>query len=268
MILHPPFIPSVLPEIHAYHTFIKASGSSIRMETLHALDRFVRDCYNAGIWSSLIEVYPFCGDNLAGAMSKLKNYAIAPACTAVNFVESDYVERGANGGIAGNGSTKYIDTNFSADNLPANAHISIYLREDVSVTSYQIGVTNNAVSQIAGVAHNAGVSTVGLLGAASGATEAVAPMAKGFYQIERQSATSLALYRNNASIGTSAANIVPTYPAINIYALARNLQGTGAANYTNKRISFASIGLPMSNSERLAFYNAVQNLQTNLGRNV
>src|SRR3954469_5530176 len=85
MILRPPFIPSVLPEIHAYHTFIKASGSSIKMETLHALDRFVRDCYNAGIWSSLIEVYPFCGDNLAGAMSKLKNYAIAPACTAVNF---------------------------------------------------------------------------------------------------------------------------------------------------------------------------------------
>ena len=49
-------IPSVLPEILTFQNNVAAAGSSVSMDTLQALDRFVRDCYNAGIWSKLVEV--------------------------------------------------------------------------------------------------------------------------------------------------------------------------------------------------------------------
>src|SRR6184192_3134278 len=106
MQLKPPFTPSLLPETLTYYNALRAGAYTVKMETLQAIDRFVRDCYNAGIWSKLIEVYPFCGDSLGAAMFKLKNASTQPSL-AVNLVESDYNERGGNGGIWGNGATKY-----------------------------------------------------------------------------------------------------------------------------------------------------------------
>src|SRR5207244_708323 len=81
-------------------------------------------------WSKLTEIYPFCGDDITAAMAKLKNFGASPALTAVNMVASDYVERGPTGGIAGNGTTKYLNTNFLQSNTPAAAHLSVYLREN------------------------------------------------------------------------------------------------------------------------------------------
>lgn len=92
-------------------------------------------------------------------------------------------------------------------------------------------------------------------------------MAKGFYFIERQSATSLTLYKDNTSAATSAVNTVPSYGAFNLHCFARNLGGA-AVNFANKRLSFFSIGLPMTAEERAAFHAAVMALQTDLGRNV
>jgi hypothetical protein len=261
------YIPSFMPEVTSFQAFVKITGSSIRMETLQALDRFVRDCYNTGVWANLIEVYPFCGEDLTAAMTKLKNYAIAPALTAVNMVEADYTERGPTGGIAGNGSTKYVDSNYAASNFPANAHISVYLREDVPTpTQYLVGANNAGATEIAGISATAATQTSAFLGKTNGATEVASPV-KGFLYAERTSPTSLILYRNNVQIGNSAINTAVAYPAMNFYIGARNNAGA-ASSLGNKKISFASFGLPLTAQQRSDFYNIVQAFQTNLSRNV
>jgi hypothetical protein len=265
MILRPPFIPAVSPDTAAFIARFTGSNGDIKAETVQAIDRFVRDCITAGVWANLMEVYPFVGNFLNGAMTKLK--PSLGSLTSVNFVESDYTERGANGGIAGNGATKYIDTNFSADALPANAHISVYLREDVPVTTqYLIGANNSGATEIAGMSATAATQTAAFLGKTNGANEIASPV-KGFLYAERTSPTNIILYRNNVQIGNSAVNTTPVYPAVNFFVGARNNFGT-ASSLGNKKISFVSIGVPLTAQQRADFYNAVQNLQRNLGRDV
>jgi hypothetical protein len=54
---------------------------------------------------------------------------------------------------------------------------------------------------------------------------------------------------------------------MNFFIGARNNNGT-ASSLGNRKISFASFGLPLTAQQRADFYNIVQAFQTNLGRNV
>src|SRR5687768_3351588 len=108
-----PRIPSYLPELQTYLNVVASAGGSVSMDTVQALDRFVRDCKNIGVWDKLLEVYPICGSNLITTMCKLKFVNPSfPNLTSVNLVGGDYTERGSSGRIAGDGSTKYINTNL------------------------------------------------------------------------------------------------------------------------------------------------------------
>ena len=266
MILRPPFIPSVLPETQTYLNNIIGTGGTISQETLQAIDRFVRDCYNAGVWTKLIEVYPIAGNDLNAALVKLK-YAGTPTMTAVNFIGSDYAERGAFSGITGNGTTKYINTNFAATSIPNTAHMSAYVREDITTASYIIGANNAAVTEIAGITSTTGANRAACLGAVSTAGDGTTFL-KGFAYVDRSSASAIEFFRENVSIGTNPANIIaPNYPAINVFLWARNNNGA-PTSWSNRSASFFSIGNTLTATERAAFYRAVLNLQTNLQRNV
>src|SRR4051812_31690037 len=99
MILRPKFIPSFLPEILSFRNNVAVGAGSndlLSNDSLAALDRFVRDCYNTGVWNKLLEVYPFVGSNILAALIKLK-FTSSVLLTGVNMVAVDYEERGANG---------------------------------------------------------------------------------------------------------------------------------------------------------------------------
>src|SRR5688572_17095521 len=118
-----PHIPSYTAELQAYLNNVAAVSGAVTMDTVQALDRFVRDCKNNGIWDKLTEVYPICGSNLVTAQVKLKYTGIQPVLTAVNFVEGDYTERGSSGGIKGNATTKSLNTNFAQTSLASTGHM-------------------------------------------------------------------------------------------------------------------------------------------------
>ena len=105
-------IPSpYLQETRDYMEIIRANGGGIQVSTLQAVDMFVRSGMDSGFWAKLMEVYPLCGNDLTTALVKLK-YTANALLTAVNMVAADYQETGASGGVAGNGSTKYLNSNF------------------------------------------------------------------------------------------------------------------------------------------------------------
>jgi hypothetical protein len=232
---------------------------------LQAIDRFVRDCYNAGVWSKLVEVYPFCGDDLTAAMAKLKNFGAAPALTAVNLVTSDYTERGPNGGIAGDGSTKYINSNFALSNLGSTGHFSAYMREAESATPrYWMGAGTATDFYLMGMpTSNPNMFWGGTVQQVTDGSAA----SVGLYQGERLTTSLMNLYLNGSLRASNSNAVAPGTGAQNVFLLNRNANGV-PAQYTPKRFSFFSIGATMTDAERVAFYNAVQNLQVNLGRNV
>src|SRR5688572_1027055 len=100
-----PRVPTFLPEVLIFRDKLNAvfGGQGVSMETLAAVDRFVRTCYNADVWPKLTEVYPFVGNSVATSATKLK-WVDTDLLTLNNFVSGDYAERGASGGLLGNGS--------------------------------------------------------------------------------------------------------------------------------------------------------------------
>jgi hypothetical protein len=264
VLLKPGRIPSVLPETQTYLNALLVNGGSISQESLQAIDRFVRDCYNANIWNKLLEVYPIAGNNLLAAMVKLKHMGNV-FLSGVNLFTLDYTERGANGGIVGDGATKYINANFLQNQIPATAHMSCYLRTTgAGGVSYFMGAST--ATDFATIATPVGTDQRTLLGG-SAVAASMASNNAGFVYADRSSSTLLELQNNNGPAVNATGATVPSYGAINIYLLARNANGV-VTTWTTARCSFFSIGITMNAIERAAFYNAVQNLQINFQRNV
>jgi hypothetical protein len=263
-------IPSpYLQETRDYMETIRANGGGIQVATAQAVDYFVRSCIDAGVWLKLTEVYPICGNDLTTALVKLK-HAGNPLLTAVNMVAADYQESGASGGIAGNGSTKYINSNFPQNALAAAAHMSVYLRENEAAGAarywFAANSTTPSIEQTIIGTPNGSIQQGMLGGNSSSASSGGAPNA-GFYYVERNSGTDLQLWYQGAQVATSALATTPAYQNLNLFICARNAGG-GPGSHSAKKISFCSVGLPLSASEKTVFYNAVVALQTSLNRNV
>ena len=255
-------------ETVSYYNRVLANGGLISDATLSAVEKFVQDCKNALIWDKLIEVAPFAGANLNAALVKL----IFPgggssALTNVNFVAGDYTETGTNGGLLGDGATKYLNTGFNTQAmLPDNSHLSFYLREDVSASGNRvlIGAINVSDQYWLGALTNTQCNTrLGQVAAASSAQN----MSKGFYIGSRASINSLKLYKNGALAGTDNSTITHAKPNLNLFAFGFNTGGVPGA-YLPGRGSFYSIGQALTDGEALALHDAVRTLQRNLGREI
>jgi hypothetical protein len=185
----------------------------------------------------------------------------------VNFVSGDYTERGANGGLLGDGATKYLNNNVGQSvALPANGHLSCYVKNpDPAGVHYFIAA--NSATDWSSIATTTGADQRTLLGGSAIAAN-LAANAPGFIYADRSSATDLELQANNGAPNVVPNNVVPAYSAgVGTYMAARN-NNSSPTQYSAARFCFFSIGASMTATERTAFYNAVQALQTNLGRNV
>jgi hypothetical protein len=192
----------------------------------------------------------------------------------VNFVEGDYAETGASGGLLGNGTSKYLNTGFNVDQLPgaANCHIASYIRgtQDIASARTLVGVLFNGVTdryrlflQLSGsTAPNYGIQTE--LGKANSASIANRTNTNGgLILASRTSTTLLTLYDDAVSIGTNTTSTAETTGASPFFVFARN----GPVEYYNGRMAGYSIGAGLSGAEVTSYYNAMNTFQTALSRN-
>jgi hypothetical protein len=252
-----------------YRDRVLANGGTISDTTLAAVDKFVLDCKGAGVWDKLLDVGVLAGGNLSAAMVKLVYPGGAPSVlTNVNFVAGDYVETGANGGLLGDGATKYLNTGLAVSTyLPDNAHLSFYLREDVGAAGNRgllgsLGVSN----QYWIGALTPSVAATARLGQTATATSAEA-LNKGFYVGSRTASNQLALYKNGVLAANDTTNVSHTKPTTNLLVFAFMSSGV-AAGFLPGRGSFYSIGQALSDPETLALHLAVRALQTSLNRSI
>ena len=255
------------PETLNYRDRVLANGGLITEGTLDAIEKFVQDCKNAHLWDKLLDVGPFAGSNLNAALVKLVHPAGVPGLlTNFNFVSGDFAERGPNGGLLGDGATKYLNTGFSAQNhLPDNSHLSFYLREDIVVTGNRaMGGAVDGGNQywIGALTPSAGVDA--RLGQTVTATLA-GPFGKGFYLGSRTASNQLKLYKNGQVVASASGSVTHTKPSANVYLFAFSA-GASASALLPGRGSFYSIGHGLTEAQALALHNAVRTLQQNLAR--
>lgn len=110
-----------------------ADGQALELGVCNAYHKFVLACKDASIWSAIKSCCILAGARtLAGALVPL----VGTAPTNNNFVAADYTRGGATPGLAGDGSTKYLDSNRNNNaDITTNHHIAAYAtrnRDDAS----------------------------------------------------------------------------------------------------------------------------------------
>jgi hypothetical protein len=256
---------------------------------MRAVSKFCNDIDAAGIRSKFNRCNLFCGNggNLLACLVPLYR---GPSSTGTQygnttdenpgagpFTSGDYNETGASSGLKGNGSSKYLNTGYPANTLTAaNTHlaVSILAAETVGnadktmLGSYDTGGqvvfsidarrTNIATNRLCALGLY-GVGTLGFFGE-DGAS---ASMAQGNIV-----ASAGVQYRDGAAVGTTAPALTDYAQAHSLYIFANN-NGAGSGvpvNPSDVRLSLYSIGAAMTESEALAYSNAMTTFNTALSR--
>jgi len=264
---------------------VRRNGGSASQQTILAVSQFCEDIEAAGLRRRFLRVNLFCGDQLAAALTPLYlSGSTSPAAignqTDTNngpFVQADYIERGALGGLQGNGATKFLNTGLLQSQITSlnDSHASIsgtlletsgdkmalgvYLVSGpdgpwiFTVDTYSAYVSGRTVR--IGTYASAGVPSI------------TNPGSSEQHLIgSRTSSTFLGLYRVGRESASNTAAVNPQALAQSLFVFAAN-SGTGsAANHTAARLRMYSVGLGLTQNQAMAFSSAVIAFNTALER--
>lgn len=259
------------PEAAAWKTAVVANGGSVSGTTLSAVDKFCKTIDAAGIRDRFYRLNLFAGTGLSACLVPLyRGPSFAgtqygnTTDTNNNFVSGDYAETGASGGLAGNGSSKYLNTGLKASEIGVSGHAAIYHRATIANAGAAMVRVSDGVAHIFGLDYSTGVTNMrGFWGSAS--TAAFGATGGGFHAVTRRSATDLECYRNGSSVGTNTTSVTPTAPAQPFYIFASNQNGS-AGIYSAASLQGYSLGLSMTASQVTSYDTAMQTFQTALSR--
>ncbi len=216
-------------DAEAYLTAVEtADGQALETGVRDAINAFVLGCKADGIWNAIKASCIMAGARtLNGCLVPL----VGTAPTNVGFVSGDYVRRT---GLAGNGSSKYLNSNRNSDADPQDSHHMV-----VHVTAAHSPAAFHAL--LGESINTTGASHLSQSGfrSRSGTSETIASTNAGFIGVSRSAASTTA-FRHGGAFGTSTiASQAPTSQSMFVFA--RNVSGA-ANSYTNARLSFYSIG--------------------------
>jgi len=268
------------PEALAWQARVVANGGSVSASTLAAVSAFCRSIDAAGLRDRFYRLNLFCGAGLTAALVPLyrgqsftgTQYGNATD-TNVNFVSGDYSETGVNGGLLGDGTTKYLNTGFVPNVITfGNAHVAGYVRVAATnafagiVSSYAPNGDELSLCNTQSVANKpwffAEENT------ATGYAEGAVNAATGFLAGASTSTTDRRCYRNGSQSGPTVTNALTrsSYGARELWVFARN-STTGTFPH-NGRIAGYSFGGGMASSQMAAYNTAMQAFQAALTRTV
>lgn len=256
-------------ETIAYQDAIIDNGGTISETSLNCVDQFIVDCKAANIWTKLWDIGLFMGDQLAAALVKLKDYSgSTPVLLNTGFVNGDYTEAT---GLVGDGATKYLDTGVITDSVNS---LSFYVRSHALGISNPMGEGFFFFGALNGVFIEYGF--VGVKAYWGSNAEMTVPVAGGYAAFSLGLVSSvfvsnpeMRIYNNGISIANAGAvgGSVRSVNNRSAFLFAVN-DSAGVSGFTPDTMSFYCIGDTLNATESLSFYNAVQALQTCLGREV
>lgn len=283
---------TIHPEAADWANRVRTNGGTVSGTTLSAVDRFVKAIHAAGIRDRFYRLNLFCGNSDASLNAVRTPLYRGPSLegtqfgnatdTNVNFVQGDYAETGASGGLTGNGSTKYLTTGLTTAALPslATGHLAAYAMTGFSaasayglVASFASGFSGANYYGIEANAGNVSGTMSGSWGSGfSGRLQVTSANGAGigFVATSRLGSQDNRVYRNGSQIGSTQTTL--TTLAANDgggFSVFASMAQTGSISFAAAvRLGGYSIGGGLSAAE-MAFYNtAIQAFQTALGRQV
>lgn len=262
-------------EVLDWRDAIVTAGGSISVPTLHSADRFVKSMKGEGIWDKLYMVDLCAGDSLTAALVRLKVPAgISRTYTNVNFVAADYIERGASGGLTGNGSSKYLNSGIKPSSLGYSVTsfgMMAYTRTAAAGGTSQVSIGSQASA-------SSNVSVLGWLNAGTQETGIIAGVAvdypagsasslTGLWTVMNNGSQQTQVTRNGAAVGLPSAVESQAFLNANLFFHALNNNGT-PISYASRRLSSKLLTQGLTFTEQLMVYNHLQLFESALGRSV
>jgi hypothetical protein len=258
---------SGLDTLNAWVASVVANGGTVSAGRAVIVGTFIAAERASGAWDLTDDYWGLWAENLAQALTSLKQRRLAVATNSPTFTTDR--------GYAFNGTTQYIDTGFiplthAAVMTATSIHLEVYERAELSANTYAAGVINSlsrAITMRPRAAGNAFVQ------AGSAAATFTLPSASslGLTQGGRNGAAVTDVYgsKNGVSMTRTVdpAAVGVSLPANSIFLGAYNNVGT-AAGFRAASIGFSAVGAALSQAQRLARYNAVQAWATSVGANV
>lgn len=237
----------------AYFTAVEAAdGQTLETGVKVAINNFIVGCKADGTWNAIKASCILAGARtLSGALVPLAG----TAPTNFNFVSGDYNRKT---GLAGNGSTKYLNSNRNNNADPQNnrhlaVNVSTRHTSDALYVSTATTLNGNGDSYLygsgSGLVNTVKMSSSGAPPSPFGGTN----LLTGFYGASRSASVSFVARRANANFTESTASSTPVSESLNVF-------GT-AGFYSNSRINFYSIGesldLALLDARVTALMNAI-----------
>ena len=247
--------PAGDPDVLAYIAAVEAAdGQSLEEGVATAFTDFIVGCKTDGIWSALKASCILAGaKTLAGALVPL----VGSSPTNNNFVSGDYNRKT---GLKGNGSTKYLNANRSAnDDSQNNTHISAYQKEAFSGVRSLIGLAQNSPYHATLILTNGAVYYPRGQSSTGSMTNQGGGNTVGLFGASRSSGSSYQAKSGTGSVNTINVTSSATI-GYNYYVFATNSAGTLASPFGG-RLSFYSIG---EHLDLTALNSRVSTLMTDL----
>ena len=265
------------PEARDWAARVTTNGGSVSSTTLAAVSAFCAAIDAAGIRGRFARLSLLCGNSDA-SLNAVRTPLYRSTSfggtglggtidTNINFVQGDYTETGASGGLKGSTSTaKVLGTGL--DNATAafagngNVHISVYVTEADSGGTFNywagIGVGFIGATYSSGSGAFYKYSSMDLFSSVSSFT--------GHFIGTSTSGTAHVCYSAGASIATSSTLTNQAWTG-ELAVFNNSASSPNAALCSDSRLSAYSFGPSLSASQAASYYAAIQAFQTALGRN-
>lgn len=218
-----------------------------------------------GVWAKLDRLWLFAASDQPSALTDLVNTSLATAINSPTFTTDR--------GIAGNGSTSYIDTgynpatnavNFSLNSVSlhfwvATGHAAADGQQDGGVA------TNTFSSELTGRSNTTSGLYAFQLNDASPAQVTNSGNTTGFFGGVRSSSTARNIYQNGVDTLGANSQVSVSVPSANIYVGARDQAGAGAGNFANQQTAAYAIGGALTAAQALSFYTRMRLYMTAVG---
>lgn len=251
--------------------FISAAGITDQTQVI-AINDLTRSLKLAGIWSKMKAIYPFVGGTAGTHKWNLKDPRDVDAAYRLSF--SGTWAHSSNGAEP-NGTNAFANTFLNPRNNLTNAelvHLSYYSKTNSAFgTEIVVGCSDGSGGAALVIRRSTNQCAFQYDTLTGNATymegSGTVTNAQGFF-LGNLTSSDILMYRNNTAITlTKTNNRNVNRQNRPLYLGARNNSGT-ADLFTNKQCAFASIGETLTSQNATDFYNAVNQFQITLGRNV
>ena len=224
-------------DVKAYVTAVEtADGQSLEPAVIAAYDNFIVGCKSDGIWDAIKASCILAGARtLSGALVPLAG----TAPTNNNFVSGDYNRKT---GLVGNGSNKYLLTNYFVDASIPNAHAGVFVttRDSSTRVSYISGTGVSGGLQLeTGVTLSHRAFTTCLNASAEQSLDYYI-VDSVYYGLSRSDLNAYSRSRGSTVTTINSSFVATTDISPAVFA-ARNSTGV-ISGYSSARIAFYSIG--------------------------